>query len=300
MKICPSCAASNRHDADWCGRCQRRFSVEARAVPVTDPADPGPPSRGSNRSPSRDWARLLRKHGSSLAVAVLLISRVLFDLSPFGGQGAAEAGRLDPRGFRFLSVEAGTQEPVRYNACEPIHYVINPALAPASGVEDVQRAMEMTSDASGLRFVYDGPTDEVGGTGRALYQPQRYGERWAPILIGWAAGLSSDQAAAQGLSVVGQAGSVYRENSQGHPVYVSGIAVFDAGADLNSGFGGETWGQVMLHEFAHLAGLDHVNDPTSVMNPVMGMRAATWGPGDRDGLWALGLGESCLSTPALP
>jgi hypothetical protein len=301
MKICPFCCAPNRHDAAWCGRCQERFAGEPKSAPTVSPAVAEVKFSPVPRLPSSDWIRLLRKHATSLAVVVLLLTRVLFDLTPFGGQEMAEAGRLDPGGFRFLSVEAGTTDPVRYNACQPVHYVINPALAPPSAIDDVHRAMKMTGDASGIRFVFDGMTDETGGTNRALYQPGRYGERWAPILIGWSPGIPSDEGmAAQGLSVVGQAGSVYRNNEQGHPVYVTGMAVFDANADLNSGFGGETWGQVMLHEFAHVVGLDHVTDPTSVMNPVMGMRAATWGPGDRDGLWALGLGESCLSTPELP
>ena len=289
MEVCPSCRASNRPDALWCGRCLTRFAE----------TEPRPPQQIAPMKPVIRSAPRARPRTGAIVVASFLIAWSVVQVLNLGRGGSAVAGSLDPRGFRFMAVEEGTGEPVRYDACSPIHYVINPRFAPPSAIDDVKTALSRTSDATGLTFIYDGTTDEIPSANRVSYQPDRYGERWAPVLIGWAAGLSSDGAAnSAGTRVVGRAGSTYRMNDQGKPVYVTGSAVFDGTAELSPGFGGETWGQAMLHEFAHVVGLDHVDDSSSVMNPVMGLRPAAWGPKDKEGLWELGLGSPCLTAPS--
>ena len=75
--------------------------------------------------------------------------------------------------------------PIRWNPCEPIHYVVNLENAPESATADVTRAMQRIENASGLSFVFDGSTDEVPSLDRESYQPARYGDVWAPVLIGW-------------------------------------------------------------------------------------------------------------------
>jgi len=49
----------------------------------------------------------------------------------------------------------------------------------------VQRAAATVPRATGLRLVYDGPTTE-STKDRDAYQPDRYGDRWAPVLVTWA------------------------------------------------------------------------------------------------------------------
>ena len=227
---------------------------------------------------------------------VLVLVAVLRVAASHAGEQAVP-GPLDPRGFQFMRVDPGTGDPVAYNACQPVHYVINPAGAPEGVVDNVHEAFEITSRATGINFVFDGPTDEVGSMERSSYQPDRYGEKWAPILISWVTGppTGSDSANAIGLG-----GSAYEFNDSGKPVFVSGSATFDASVPLQPGFGGETWGQVILHELGHVVGLDHVRDDRSVMNPVLGLRPASWGEGDRAGLWSLGVGGKCLATPPVP
>lgn len=212
-------------------------------------------------------------------------------------------GPMDPRGFRVGLVDAETGAAVRYDACRPLHYVVNPAMATPDGVRDIHRAIELTGQASGLRFVYDGVTDEVYDPDRPAYQPERYGDRWAPILISWTSSLPALETPAGGEErrPIAAAGSRFEVNDQGHPVYVSGHAVFDSSVtEIRDGFGGETWGQAMLHELGHVLGIAHVDDPASVMNPVIGRRAAVWGGGDRAGLWSQGIGSPCVATPATP
>jgi hypothetical protein len=255
-----------------------------------------------------DGSQAIRPQTGPIKIAIAVGLGALFGFLIFKqmlGPSPADnltPGSLDDRGFRFMSVEAGTGEPVRYDACEPIHYVINPSLAPIDGVADVHKAIEVMGEVTGLKFIYDGETDEVFTHDRQPYQRDRYGDRWAPILIGWSAEplqIEGTASAAPG-QPIGVGGSIAFMNGAGHPVFVSGVAQFDPNQKLASGFGGETWGQVMLHELGHVVGLDHVADPNALMNDFLRLRPATWTIGERAGLWELGIGNTCLAQPPLP
>jgi hypothetical protein len=185
--------------------------------------------------------------------------------------------------------------PARWDPCTPIRYVVNPTWAPAQGRRDLAEALRRISAASGLRFVDEGDTTEVPRRGREAYQPERYGERWAPVLVAWVPpsrtdlGLDGDtQGVAVATALPGSAG--------GH--IVTGQAAFDADHRLPSGFGpGATEGEVLLHELAHVVGLGHVADATQVMHVQTTNSESEFGRGDRAGLQALGARGGCHPAP---
>ncbi len=82
--------------------------------------------------------------------------------------------------------------PIRWNPCEPIHYVVNLGLAPEGSMQDVHEAVRRMSVATGIDFDYDGLSNESPMRRRPVYQPERYGDRWAPVLIAWVDPDSSD------------------------------------------------------------------------------------------------------------
>ena len=253
-------------------------------------------------TPSQPDASPGRPRAGSLLVflVVVLIGAVMRVGLARGPELIAPAP--DPRGFRFQRVDAATGMPVRYNPCAPVHYTINPALAPKTAISDVHTAFEITGGATGIDFVFDGTTTEAPSLERISYRPSSYGRRWAPILIAFTNGAPSldGNTEVDGKHTIGQAGSSYEVNDAGAAVFVTGTAVFDAGARLTPGFGKQTWGQLILHELGHVVGLGHVENPESVMNDTIDVSHSAWGPGDRAGLWELGDGGSCIDTPPLP
>lgn len=185
--------------------------------------------------------------------------------------------------------------PGRWDPCSPVGYVVNPAFAPQTARADLAEALRRIAAVTGLRFVDEGDTDEQPSRGRAAYQPDRYGERWAPLLVSWARAGSSDVGVGGGakgvaltVAVPGQAG----------PSILTGQVVLDADQRLASGFGpGSTEGEVLLHELAHAVGLGHVDNPTQVMYYRTTNSESEFGAGDRAGLAALGAGAGCLPAP---
>ena len=179
-------------------------------------------------------------------VFVLIAAAIGWNLKNEGStQGGTPPlpGAIEARGFRPSFVDPASNAPVRFNPCEPIHYVINPTLAPPTAIEDIQTAFAVTAETAGLEFVYDGTTSEIPAPDRSSYQPDRYGQRWAPIVVGWTSGAPfSITSEVEGASAIAAGGSVYEFNEDGQPVYVTGLAAFDANADLRPGFGGRTWG----------------------------------------------------------
>jgi hypothetical protein len=236
--------------------------------------------------------------GALAVVALLTMGRawgLQHDAARFGA--TAEQGAVDARGFRIAHLDPSSGDPVRFDPCTKVHYVVNRLDAPYDFVADVTAAFEATQAATGIHFVFDGYTDELFSEHRPYLQPGRYGRRWAPILITWVrgdSGLFSEHG-------IGLGGGGYAANADGHLVYVTGIIALNADEQLDPGFGvGETWGKAILHELGHVIGLGHVSSTAQVMNPNLVSTPAIWGPGDRAGLRELGVLAGCLADPELP
>ena len=193
--------------------------------------------------------------------------------------------------YQFREVQVGSAEPVAFDPCRPVHYVMRPNGAPTGGPELVTASLAEISAATGLQFIDDGLTDEAPTEGRPNYLPDRYGDRWAPVLIAWSA---PQEFAPLSGDVIGVAGSAPVDTEDGQRVLVSGQVVLDAGQIsevLRYVSGRAVAVATITHELGHLVGLSHVSDPQQLMYPSARPLVNTLGRGDRTGLAALGTGR---------
>jgi hypothetical protein len=206
-------------------------------------------------------------------------------------------GLLESRGrsgeYRFLAVVAG--QPIRWNPCEPIHYVVNLGPAPAGSLDDVQAAVLRVAAVTGITFDFDGLSNEPASGDRDLVQPERYGDRWAPVLIAWVnprTGGFDFQPDGHDAAAIA---SPFPAPDGG--VFVSGVVALNAADPNPPGYAlpGDQ-GPVLLHELAHILGLGHVKQQGELMEPYGG-GMTDYGPGDLEGLSRLGRQAGCLNTP---
>lgn len=204
--------------------------------------------------------------------------------------GAPPLGHPTDGPYSFLQTQDDGVTPVTYSPCRPIHYVVRPDGAPVGGDALLATAIARVSEASGLQFVADGSTEETPVEHREPYQPDAYGDRWAPVLIAWSTPAEMPELAGD---VAGSAGSS-SVVSGGTAFYVTGQVVLDgpsiAGL-LADGPNGVAVAQgVVTHEMGHLVGLGHVDDPGQLMNPTAALTQTYLASGDLAGLARVGTG----------
>jgi len=200
----------------------------------------------------------------------------------------------EPYAFWALDHRGG---PLRWDACSPVTFVLNLRGAPDDAEGDVRTALGILRDASGLDLVLEGLTDEAPEAGRSLIEPTAQGWRWRPVLIAWAdpgdGGLPLT-ALDRGIALPMAVRDADLES------YVTGQVVMNAArTDLVPGFGdrSDAVGATLLHELAHLLGLDHVDDLRQLMSVDPGRGPVVLGPGDRVGLERVGRSAGCNPAP---
>ncbi len=191
--------------------------------------------------------------------------------------------------FTFVAMQSNGKDPVAYDPCRPIHVVVNARTAPPDGDRLFRNALNAVSGATGLQFVVDGATAETPGADRRIYQPDRYPDRWAPVLVAWSDPSESPDLAG---AIAGFSGSNWLQTTDGS-VYVTGSVVLD-GPDVRAAIeaAGPLVAQgIIEHELGHLVGLDHVNDTSQLMYPETTGVVTDYAAGDRRGLAELGRGD---------
>jgi hypothetical protein len=146
------------------------------------------------------------------------------------------------------------------------------------------------SKATGLQFINDGSTTEKPLPKRAPYQPSRYGDRWAPLLIAWTT--PAEIPALKGF-IAGWGGSAsYALTTADGYAYVSGLAYLDAPqlTKIQKAPNGNAEVRAIIeHELGHVVGLNHVTDKTQLMYPKE-IHQTGYGAGDLRGLAIVGNG----------
>ena len=247
-----------------------------------------PSPRAARSRPRRTTGPVL----PSLVISALLVGgiialspsenlRTLRRLAGFDDQRAGFVPELvDGSGsYRFTRTQPGTDEPVGYDPCRAIEVVVNPQGAPANYDDLLDTALAHTSGATGLRFERVGLTES-----RDLNQQSLDGTR-SPVLVAWA---TADEVPELAGDVAGLGGSLAADRGTGRLRYVTGKVILDGDTFKKFGAAQAPLAQAIVdHEFGHLVGLTHVDDPQELMyKDNVGVTA--YGPGDREGLARLG------------
>ncbi len=201
----------------------------------------------------------------------------------FPDRGVADSGRTvaAPGGgtYAFLQTQADGETPVAYDPCTPVRIVVNERLAPQDADDVLARAVLEVEDVSGLDLEVVGTTDDPP---RAHEDDPDVGDGWRPVQVSWT---DADEVGRLEGPVAGLGGSTWVEED-GVRRYVTGEVMLDAPDITRGGRGGSLATAVLMHELAHVLGLDHVDDRGELMHPSSPRDG--WGPGDRAGLAALG------------
>lgn len=194
-------------------------------------------------------------------------------------------------GYAFSKTQrsGGAVSPVTWSPCRPIHYVVDVAGAPAAFPADVGQVVAEVSAATGLAFVNDGMTSEIPRDDRDPFQLERYGDRWAPVLIGFIDSRTIPALAGDVAGVGGPASVVDPRTRTSNDV--SGIVYLDSNLLAAPPSGRmPTYVPVLRHEFGHLMGLAHTDDSTQLMFPT-NRGLDSFQTGDFAGLAELGQGS---------
>jgi hypothetical protein len=211
----------------------------------------------------------------------------------------SRGGRLLPLPLRpapegshaFTAMQPGGDDPVAYDPCRPIAYVVNDRTAPQGAAAMIEEAIAEVSSNTGLRFEYEGLTDERPTWDRSAFQEDRYGDRWAPVLVAW-----TDDVEDPGLAetIIGRGGSTSVPGiGTKERAYVSGMVTLD-GPDMARVMHRDGWASaraVVEHELGHVLGLDHVESARELMNAENQVLVSGFQAGDKVGLQRLGDGR---------
>jgi hypothetical protein len=258
----------------------------------------GPEAEVTDRHPGRTAAvvALLAVVAVAAAAIVATLAVTLGGEDASAGADATVAVGASRDGFTVWERnDDGT--PVRWDPCTPIDLLVAEDGAPAGFRDDLDTAVAVLREASGLDLEVLGTTDERPSATRPPYQPETHPDRWAPVLVAWAAphdqGLplrDVDRGVAIPIAV----------GPEGARTYVSGQVVFNRDRhDLVPGFDDRatSWGATIVHELAHLLGLGHVDDPAELLWTYPGEGPVELGPGDRAGLTEVGTRHGCRDVP---
>lgn len=285
-----------------------RADRERITADVTSPLGPQP----TRRRPRFSWAALGGWAVAAAAVAALVLSltRGWVDL-PFGGANPMTGEARPPAGLeegprprgalaapapapsdgsvRWIDVQPDGSTPLTWSPCRPIHVVVRTTNATADGPGLLRSALDEISRDTGLVFVDDGTTTEDPSPDRSRYQLDRYGDRWAPVLISWVTEAEDPDMTSD---VLGLTRPAAIGTPDGTGVFVSGQVEMNADllASIQKRLGAKATRTVFLHELGHLVGLDHVTDRRSIMYPSYQPKVVTFTPAEMSGLRSLGSG----------
>jgi hypothetical protein len=205
------------------------------------------------------------------------------DMQPLGHPPKAPHG---VGRFSFVAEQAMSHEPVAYDPCRKVPWAIRDELAPPGTEKIVEDAVRRVSRATGLVFVRRGDTHNYSSVDTLT---TNYGR--SPVVIDWT---TPDEVPSLRGASAGLGRSIYTSDwGTAQKFYLTGAVALDThqlAKLLDRPAGAVQVRAVVMRELSHALGLDYVNDSKELMNK-QSLERTSFGPGDREGLAALGSGH---------
>lgn len=178
--------------------------------------------------------------------------------------------------YAFLRSQRDSEEPVAWDPCRPIEYVVNPDGAPDGWEELIDEAAEDVAWATGMELI------DRGATQQRPFGPGWGGELERPVVIGFA---DEEELSDLAGDTAGLGGGAATSDALGRDYYVAGSIALDTDLFTDQAVATrfESLRAIVAHEWGHVLGLDHVGDAGELMYEANFGRTA-FGPGDLEGL----------------
>lgn len=209
---------------------------------------------------------------AALAVAVVAVTctapaspPVIVDLAAPAAAATTKTARSAESTFELPST-TDPADPIRWLACRPIEYRVNPKDMPAGMLTTVQQSMAILEDQTGVRFQYAGRTAHTfASTSHAATPTIYFAFTAARREAGQTFGGSGGE-----VGVGGPAAAWVRSGSGGtFESMVYGRVLLSSRFQAPRTGAGATWQSLILHEVGHALNLAHRQDPDALMNPVL-------------------------------
>jgi hypothetical protein len=179
--------------------------------------------------------------------------------------GRARSNDIDRAFHPFIGI-AGMD----FSRCRGVTWRFDPTNAPVGALEFYDELFDYAARVTGMDFRYGGLMSD------GIVPPDT-------IVAGWR-DLDAAAASEPGIGVVLGAASPIPPNTA-RLWLASNLLAFFPPLGSRGDWGPAGWGPIAIHELGHSLGLEHINDPASIMNPSNNV-LLQWGEGDLTGIRA--------------
>ena len=179
------------------------------------------------------------------------------------GKSQVKSGKITATPISDSGIKFTFGSKASWSNCKAINYLLTEATT-TSQAEMVASSLKTIGKSRGLSFNFSGYSKEVS---RANWGENLTDGDYRPVLISFVDPSNTDM-----LGKSNAGGAVVNRSGDDVNLFVSGTVAINLNTynTLKDGYAdGKSKGNLLMHEFGHLIGLDHVEDSSALMYPTI-------------------------------